>query len=189
LTKLTLKNIPNLWGALLMGAYFLFGSPIPKAVKTTLAEKGGPQAPALASTALHLGLGMLMSIALFVPLLTATDPDFPMRSRYTTLFESLGRSINAPVMSSCYQLVQQTGPVVGYLIIGLIVIAIGLGLGAAGIAFGKFKDRIYEELGLVKYTIVISLYLMMLGVLGKIVLRLLFGVKYLFSLPTFNFNI
>ena len=30
---------------------------------------------------------------------------------------------------------------------------------------------------------------MMLGVLGKIVLRLLFGIKYLISFPTFNFNI
>ena len=56
-------------------------------------------------------------------------------------------------------------------------------------AFAKFKDRMYENLGIVKYTIVISLFLMMMGVLGKIILRLLFGVKYLISLPMFNFNI
>jgi hypothetical protein len=30
---------------------------------------------------------------------------------------------------------------------------------------------------------------MMVGVLGKIVLRLAFGIKYLISLPAFNFNI
>jgi hypothetical protein len=30
---------------------------------------------------------------------------------------------------------------------------------------------------------------MMLGVLAKIVLRLLFGIKYLIHLPGFNFNI
>jgi len=29
----------------------------------------------------------------------------------------------------------------------------------------------------------------MMGVLAKIVLRLLFGIKYLMSLPDFNFNI
>ena len=65
----------------------------------------------------------------------------------------------------------------------------GLGLGWLGIRFAAFKDRLYEDLGLIKYTIVISLYLMMMGVLAKIVLRLLFGIKYLFSLPSFNFNI
>ena len=55
--------------------------------------------------------------------------------------------------------------------------------------FAKFKDRMYEELGPIKYAIVMGLFLMMMGVLGKIVLRLLFGIKYLISLPAFNFNI
>jgi hypothetical protein len=31
--------------------------------------------------------------------------------------------------------------------------------------------------------------MLMMGVLGKIMLRLLFGIKYLISLPMFNFNI
>ena len=44
-------------------------------------------------------------------------------------------------------------------------------------------------LGPVKYAIVMGLLLMMLGVLGKIALRLLFGVKYLISFPAFNLNI
>jgi hypothetical protein len=30
---------------------------------------------------------------------------------------------------------------------------------------------------------------MMAGVLGKIALRLLIGIKYLFSLPVFDFNV
>ncbi|PIQ83809.1 MAG: hypothetical protein COV75_05470 [Candidatus Omnitrophica bacterium CG11_big_fil_rev_8_21_14_0_20_63_9] len=189
ITKLTLKNIPNLWGIALMGGYFLLGSPFPKQVKERLAAIGGPKAPALASTALHMGLGMLLSVALFVPLLTAPDLDYPLRSRYTTLFEALGHATNAPVVMAMYQLVQQAGRVVGYSLIALLVLAIGAGLGWLGLRFAKFKDRLCEELGLVKYTIIISLYLMMMGVLGKILLRLLFGIKYLFSLPVFNFNI
>ena len=56
-------------------------------------------------------------------------------------------------------------------------------------AFGKFKDTLYETLGPIKYAIVMGLLLMMVGVLGKILLRLLFGIKYLISLPAFNFNI
>ena len=189
LTKLTLKNIPNLWGSLILVSYFLFGSPIPKKVKEWLSTKMGSKAPALVSAALHIGLGMVMAVALFVPLLTAADADFPMRSRYTTLFEALGRSINSPVVSWMYHLVQQFGPAVGYAIIIPMVGLIGLCLGGVGIVFAKFKDRLYEALGPIKYAMVIALLLMMTGVLGKIVLRLLFGVKYLISLPVFNFNI
>ena len=33
LTKMTLKSLPNLWGMIMMGAYFLLGSPIPKKIK------------------------------------------------------------------------------------------------------------------------------------------------------------
>lgn len=189
ITKLTLSNIPNLWGTLLLASYFLFGSPIPKQVKEQLSAKAGPNAPARASAALHVGLGILMSAALFIPLLTASDPGYPLRSRYPTLFEALGRSINAPVMSWMYHLVQQSGPAAGYSIIALVVGAVGVTLGLIGIVFAKLKDRMYEELGLIKYSLVIGMLLMMMGVLGKIVLRLLFGIKYLISVPMFNFNI
>ena len=189
MTKLTLKNIPNLWGLILLGSYFLMGSPIPKPVREQLSAKGGPKAPGLASAVLHMGLGIVMALAIFVPILIAPDADYPLRSRYTTLFESLGRAINAPVVSAMYGWVQGLGPSVGYALIAGLIGVVGLALGWLGIQFGRFKDRMFDELGLVKYTIVISLFLMMMGVLGKIVLRLLFGIKYLISLPTFNFNI
>ncbi len=189
MTKLTLKNIPNLWGGLLLASYFLFGSPIPKKIKELIVSKAGPKSPGLVSAALHVGLGLVMAVALFIPILTAPDADYPMRSRYTTLFEALGRAINAPAVSAMYHLVQNAGPTVAYAVIGGVILLLGLLLGLAGVQFGKFKDRMFDDLGLVKYTIVISLFMMMMGVLGKIILRLLFGVKYLISLPTFNFNI
>ncbi|MDP3723791.1 MAG: cytochrome b N-terminal domain-containing protein [Candidatus Omnitrophota bacterium] len=189
ITKLILKNLPNLWGAILLGSYFLFGVPMPQPLKARLAAARGPRAPALASNALHLALGLLMSAALLIPLLLARDVDYPMRSRYPTLLESLGRSANAPVVSGMYQVVQSIGPVGGTAILAVVIGLIGLGIGWVGIRFGRFKDRLYADLGPVKYAIVMGLFLMMMGVLGKIMLRLFFGVKYLFSLPAFNFNI
>ncbi len=189
LTKMTLKNIPNLWGSVLLVSYFLMGSPFPKKIKELLSAKAGPKAPARVSALLHLGLGMVMSIALFVPLVMAPDADYPLRSRYTTIFEALGRSLNAPLMSWMYHLVQRAGPMVGYAVIASLVLTVGLLIGGLGIVFAKFKDRMYEELGPIKYAIVMGLLLMMIGVLGKIMLRLLFGVKYLIHLPTVNFNI
>ena len=189
LTKMTLKNLPNLWGGLLMAAFFMLGTPFPKKVKELMAAKGGPRAAALASAALHLGLGLVMAIAIFVPILIAPDADFPLRSRYTTLFEALGRSKNAPIVSMMYQLVQSQGPAVGYAVIAALIGIAGLALGGLGIWFGRFKDTLYEDLGPVKYAVVMGLLLMMVGVLGKITLRLAFGVKYLISLPAFNFNI
>jgi hypothetical protein len=71
----------------------------------------------------------------------------------------------------------------------LLIAGVGAALGWMGMGFARFKDRLYEELGPVKYAIVMGLLLMMMGVLGKIVLRLLFGIKYLISWPAFNFNI
>ncbi|MBI4004017.1 MAG: cytochrome b N-terminal domain-containing protein [Candidatus Omnitrophica bacterium] len=189
ITKFTLKDIPNVWGGLLLMSYFLLGSPIPQKVKAVLAQRAGPKAPVLASAALHLGLGILMSVALFVPLLTAADPGYPDRSRYPTLFESLGHAVNAPVMMALFQFVERAGPAAGYSLIAAIIGVLGLALGGLGMIFAKLKDRMYDELGLIKYTIVMSLLLMMMGVLAKIVLRLLFGVKYLISIPTFSFNI
>ncbi|MBI3321295.1 MAG: cytochrome b N-terminal domain-containing protein, partial [Candidatus Omnitrophica bacterium] len=189
IAKLTLKNIPNLWGGLLLVSYFLLGSPIPQKVKAALAAKGGPKAPERVSAIFHMGLGLLLSTALVVPLLTAPDADFPSRSRYPMLFEALGRSLNAPAVSAMYRLVQQAGPAVGYSIIAVLVGLVGIAFGSCGIQFARFKDRLYEALGPVKYAIVMSLVLLMMGVLGKIVLRLLFGVKYLLHFPMVNFNI
>ncbi len=188
IAKMTLKNIPNLWGALVLGSYFLLGTPFPKPVKDALAAKGGSIAPTLASAAFHMGLGLLMAAAVVVPLLTAPDADYPLRSRFTTLFDALGQSRNAPMVSLMYGLVH-SWPAAGYAAVAGIVLAAGACLGALGMAFGTLKDRLYEELGPIKYAIVIGLLLMMMGVLGKVMLRLLFGIKYLISIPTFNFNI
>ncbi|OGW90612.1 MAG: hypothetical protein A3D28_02180 [Omnitrophica bacterium RIFCSPHIGHO2_02_FULL_63_14] len=188
LTKLTLKNLPNLWGGLVLGSYFLLGTPVPKQAKEWLTSKAGPKAPVLVSAALHMGLGIVIAAATFIPLLVSPDADYPLRSRYTTLFETLGRSTNSPVVSTMYQLVQQFGAA-GYALIAAGIGVIGLALGGLGMAFGKFKDTLYETLGPIKYAIVMGLLLMMVGVLGKILLRLLFGIKYLISLPAFNFNI
>jgi quinol-cytochrome oxidoreductase complex cytochrome b subunit len=188
LTKLTLKNLPNLWGAVLMGTFFLLGTPVPKQAKDKLAALVGPKAPMLASTGLHMALGLVMAAALFVPLLIAPDADYPLRSRYQTLFEALGNAANAPVVALMYGLVQRLGSI-GYALIAGGIGVVGLALGALGILFGRFKDSLYESLGPVKYAIVMGLLLMMFGVLGKIMLRLLFGIKYLISLPAFNFNI
>jgi hypothetical protein len=169
-------------------AYALLGSPLPQRARAWLASRAGPRAPALASRGLHVGLGLVMALALFAPLLLAADPDYPARSRYATLFESLGRSRNAPIVQAMYRAVQHLGPA-GYAVIAAIILAAGGLLGWVGLAFAKLKDRLFDELGVIKYSIVIGLFLMMMGVLAKIVLRLLFGIKYLFSLPGFNFNI
>ena len=189
LSKLTLKSLPNLWGGLLLGAYFLQGLPFPKAVKERLAARGGPRAPALLSVGFHAGLGILMAAAMLVPLVTAPDAEYPLRSRYPTLFEALGHAKNAPVVMGLYQLVQRVGPVLGSGLIAALVAALGALFGFLGVRFAAFKDRMYEALGPVKYAIVIGLFLCMMGVLGKIVLRLLFGIKYLISFPAFSFNI
>lgn len=189
ISKLTLKNLPNLWGGVLLISYFLLGSPIPRAIKERLVSRLGPKAPMLSSAILHMGLGIILVGALFVPLLFSTDPGYPAQSRYPTLFESLGRSRNAPVMAAMFSLVQNLGPTAGYFLIAAGVVVLGVLLGWGGMVLGKFKDRLFDEVGLLKYTLVISLSLMMFGVLGKIALRLLFGIKYLIHLPIFSFNI
>lgn len=189
LTKLTVKNIPNLWGMVLLASYFLMGSPIPQKIKEKMSAKSGAAAPALASTAFHLCLGMAISAALFIPLRFSPDRDFPMRSNYTTIFEALGRSINAPVVSMLYNINQNAGPAAGMAVFWGLVAVFGLFLGWIGTSFAKLKDQMFEELGLIKYSIVIALMLLMFGVLGKILLRLLFGIKYIISWPPFNFNI
>ncbi len=189
ITKLTLKNIPNLYGAAVLLAYFALGTPLPKAVKDKIASIAGPKAPSVASVAMHLGLGAVMALAIFVPILIAPDADYPLRSKYTTLFEALGRSTNAPVPQLMYRLVQQLGPGLGYAAVGALIASAAGILGWGCLRFAKMKDELYEQLGLIKYSLVIGLYLMMMGVLGKIMLRLLFGLKYLLSFPPVNFNI
>ena len=189
ISKYTLKNIPNLWGMLLLGSYALLGSPIPQKIKDVLTGKAGPRAPGAVSAAFHIGLGLVIAGAVFIPLLIAPDPDYPIRSRYTTLFEALGRSRNAPVVQGMYAMVHTFGTTLGYSLIAGIIGATGLLLGWIGVAFGRLKDRMFAELGLIKYCIVMGLFLMMIGVLGKIALRLLFGIKYIISFPGVNFNI
>ena len=72
--------------------------------------------------------------------------------------------------------------------VGIVAVtAILFGLGAVG--FGRFKDRLWSQLGLVKYAVVIGLLLLMAAVPAKILLRLLFGVKYIVSFPTVSLNI
>ncbi len=188
ITKMTLKSLPNLWGSLLLLCYFAQGTPFPKAVRERLAQKFGPRAPSTISAIFHIGAGVLMAAAIFVPLVFWPDVEYPFRSRYTTLFEALGRAPNAPVMAALFHLVQTSGAV-GYAVIAALVAGVGLGLGYVLLRFGKFKDRMFDDLGLIKYSIVIGLLLIMTGVLGKIALRLLFGVKYLISLPAFSLNI
>jgi len=178
ISQLTLHNLPNVWGTVLLAGYGLLGVPFPKALRERLAAQAGPAAPADLSARLHGVLGLLMAVALFVPFLT--DP---------ALLEGLGRSRNAPVVSLLYELMRQAGPVLGYPVIASFIVLVGLVIGWVGGQCARFKDRMLDELGLIKYAIVISLFLMMMGVLAKIMLRLAFGIKYLISLPGFNFNI
>jgi len=189
ITKLTLKNLPNLWGGLLLVSYFLQGMPIPRHVKDVLSSRGGSRAPGLASGVFHVGLGLVMAAAIFVPILIAPDVDYPLRSRYLTLFEALGHAKNAPAVMGMHALVEHAGPRTGYAIIAGIVAVVGMVFGALGMRFARLKDRMYEELGPVKYAVVMCLFLLMMGVLGKIVLRLLFGIKYLIHIPAASLNI
>ena len=87
------------------------------------------------------------------------------------------------------RLVERVGPAMGFTLIGLLAATMGAMLGWLSARCAALKDRLYDDLGSVKYAIVIALLLMMLGVLGKIALRLLCGIKYVISLPAFNFNI
>ena len=83
----------------------------------------------------------------------------------------------------------------GFLFAGLLVAIVamiglvGWGIGYVGMRCAPLKDRFYEQLGPIKYAIVMSLFLMLIGVLAKIALRLLFGIKYIVSFPGANFNI
>ncbi len=61
----------------------------------------------------------------------------------------------------------------------------GLGLYLPKVLFKNF----YQQLGLIKYSIVMGLLLLMMGVLIKIFLRNVFAIKYILAIPEFNFNI
>jgi len=50
----------------------------------------------------------------------------------------------------------------------------------------KFNRTFYQKLGLVKYFIVINFILVAFGVVVKILLRLLFNIKYVLQTPWFN---
>ena len=105
------------------------------------------------------------------------------------MFTALGTATNAPLVSACYRLVERLGPAMGFTLIGLLASAAGAMRGWLSAWSATLKDRLYDDLGGVKYAIVIALLLMMIGVLGKIALRLLCGIKYVISVPAFNFNI
>ncbi len=189
MTKLIVKNIPNQYGFVLMGAYFLQGLPFPKPAREQMAKRLGPGADQKIWGLVQFGLGMLMASALLVPLVTSPDAEFPFRSRYPTLFESLGHAPNAPVISALYGLVQTRGAAIGYGVIAALVLVIGGFLGFVNVRLAPEKDKLYETLGPIKYAIVVGLLLCMLGVLGKVTLRLLFGIKYIINMPSFSFNI
>ena len=80
---------------------------------------------------------------MIVPLVTAPDADYPLRSQYLTLFEALGHAKNAPVVMGLYRLVPQAAPGVGYSVIAGLVAVLGAVFGFLGIQFAKFKDQLY----------------------------------------------
>jgi len=64
----------------------------------------------------------------------------------------------------------------------LLFLYFGLGL----LIPAMVKKGYYKEKGAVRYTIQTVLILMMFGVLGKVLLRLLFNIKYILVTPWFN---
>ncbi|MBI4355871.1 MAG: cytochrome bc complex cytochrome b subunit [Candidatus Omnitrophica bacterium] len=177
ISKLTLMNIPNFWGLILLGAYFLQGMVISPQWKQRCAVRLGEGPTRLACQGLDFGLGALMGAALMIPLIWT--PEF---------FRTLGQSRNAPLMQSLFALRSHLGAAGELAMVGIVTVtALCFGLGAVG--FGRFKDRLWGRLGLVKYAVVIGLLLLMASVPAKILLRLLFGVKYIVSFPTVSFNI
>jgi len=182
--KQTLLNIPNLWGSLLLAAYVGQGFPVTAMVSQRLKEPLGNRAanrplPAdgtRLSQGFHVGLGLLLAASTLVPLIGDS-----------TLFQTLGTSRNAPVLQWLFGITQ--GGTSRFLwLAGLIVLSTVV-LGWCGLQFARVKDRLWQDLGPIKYTIIMGLLLLMFGVLGKIFLRLLFGVKYILSFPGMNFNI
>src|SRR3972149_1630696 len=50
----------------------------------------------------------------------------------------------------------------------------------------RMFQKYFKELGIIKYSLVMTHVLLTLGVVGKILLRLLFGIKYVIVTPWFN---
>ncbi|MFL5417089.1 MAG: hypothetical protein ACJ78Y_13880, partial [Myxococcales bacterium] len=71
----------------------------------------------------------------------------------------------------------------GAMIFGLIAVG-GWLAGVPGVVWQKFKDRaILRELGAVRYGIVAVLFMIMLGVIVKMALRLTLNIKYILVIP------
>ena len=68
--------------------------------------------------------------------------------------------------------------------VGLTISVIGfiVGMTLPAVMFKKY----FKELGIIKYSLVMTHVLLTLGVVGKILLRLLFGIKYVIVTPWFN---
>ncbi len=63
-----------------------------------------------------------------------------------------------------------------------LLVYFGLGMLIPAVAFWKFA----KQLGFIRYNITMSLFLLMMGVIVKIVLRLMFNIKYILQTPWFN---
>jgi hypothetical protein len=63
-----------------------------------------------------------------------------------------------------------------------LLIYFGLGMLIPAVAFWKFA----KQLGFIRYNITMCLFLLMMGVLVKIALRLMFNIKYILQTPWFN---
>jgi hypothetical protein len=69
------------------------------------------------------------------------------------------------------------------MIFGLLAVG-GWLVGVPGAIWQKFKDRpMLRELGMVRYGIVATLFMIMLGVVVKMALRLSLNIKYILVIP------
>jgi hypothetical protein len=180
----TLLNLPNYCGVLLLGAYFAEGLPISHKFGEQVKQQWGDKVPpwkvlnnfAPISDGFHVCMGLVMSAAVMVPLVMIP-----------ALYQGLGTSQNAPIQQAIYG---QAGMGPMRIVWMSVLVLIGAALFTwTGRKFAHLKGDLWKQLGAMKYMIVMSLLLMMFGVMGKIALRLLFGVKYVLSFPVYNFNI
>jgi hypothetical protein len=72
-------------------------------------------------------------------------------------------------------------------IIGGLLLALYFGAGM--LVPAKLFPNFYKGLGVIKYAIVMGLLLLMIGIPIKVILRLGFAIKYVFSIPQVNLNI
>ena len=63
---------------------------------------------------------------------------------------------------------------------------IGVGMGVADVIFRKFKPKTFLRQNLVQYLITLHLIVLMAAVPLKIVLKLVFNIKYIWVTPWFN---